>query len=612
LRQREELHENRKDSKRMAAAVDVAAYRDVLIILGTTAVTVPLLRRFGISPALGFLGIGTLVGPSALGKLAQYFPPLHWVTVSDSTQISTFAELGVVFLLFLIGLELSYERLTRMKKLVLGLGSAQVIVTASVIAGAVWWVGAPVPAAILIGGALALSSTAVVVEHLAEQKRLTTTSGRTSFAVLLMQDLAVIPLLFLISALASRGEGSILAGLVTAVGQGMLALALVVTLGRLVLRPFLRLVASADEPEVFMAAAVLIVIGTGVVTAAFGVSMALGAFVAGLLLAETEYRRAVEATLEPFKGILLGAFFFSVGLSIDLGLIVRNPLAFTAALIGLAALKIAILVPLVRAFGQSWLVAIRSALLLAPAGEFAFVTMGLATASGVIPPPIAAFITTLAAFSMATVPWLDRLGDGIARRVQKQLPPDPALLVAPPAPSGKRVIVVGYGRVGQLVCEMLARHKVPFLAVDRDAREIADLRNQGHDVYYGDANNRAFLDMCGIKEASALVLTLHTAGALDEIAVLAKTLNPDLTIIARARDADHAKKLYKLGVTDAVPETIEASLQLSEAVLFDLGVPAGVVIASVHERRDVFRKELQEAGVDHDRVHHAVRSRANL
>lgn len=601
-----------KDSNGMAAAVDVAAYRDVLIILGTTAITVPILRRFGISPVLGFLGIGTLVGPSALGRLSETIPFLRWITVSDSTQISAFAELGVVFLLFLIGLELSYERLTRMKKLVLGLGSAQVVLTTTIIALAAWWIGRPVAAAILIGGALALSSTAVVVEQLAEQKRLATTTGRTSFAILLMQDLAVIPLLFLVSALATRGEGSVTLGLMTAVAQGAIAIALVVFIGRLVLRPFLRLVASADEPEVFMAAAVLIVIGTGVVTAAFGVSMALGAFVAGLLLAETEYRRAVEATLAPFKGILLGAFFFSVGLSIDLSLIIAQPGLFFLALFLLVAVKIAVLVPLIRAFGQSWLVAIRTALLLGPAGEFAFVTMGLATGSGVVTAQTGAFITTLTAFSMATVPWLDRIGDLLARRQQAKVAPDPELAVAPPTASEKRVIVVGYGRVGQLVCEMLTRHNVPHLAVDKDAREIAELRREGHAVYFGDANNRAFLEMCGIKDASALVLTLHTAGALDEIAALAKSINPDLTVIARARDADHAKRLYKLGVTDAVPETIEASLQLSEAVLFDLGVPAGLVIASVHERRDIFRKELQEAGVDESRVQHAVRSRTTL
>ncbi len=195
---------------------------------------------------------------------------------------------------------------------------------------------------------------------------------------------------------------------------------------------------------------------------------------------------------------------------------------------------------------------------------------------------------------MATVPFLDKLGALVARRVEKKAAPDPELAVAPPVAAGRRVIVVGYGRVGQLVCEMLKTHDVPYIAVDRDAREIADLRRQGHDVYFGDANNHAFLEQCGVRDAASLVLTLHTEGALDEIAQIARALNPKLTIIARARDADHAKRLYRLGVTDAVPETIEASLQLSEAVLFDLGVPAGKVIASVHERRDVFRRELQE------------------
>ncbi|KAF0124966.1 MAG: monovalent cation:H+ antiporter-2 CPA2 family [Xanthobacteraceae bacterium] len=528
--------------------------------------------------------------------------------MADTKQMATYAELGVVFLLFLIGLELSYERLTRMKRLVLGLGTLQVVLTAAVIALAATWVGRPLAAAILIGGALALSSTAVVVEHLAEHKRLATTSGRTTFAILLMQDLAVIPLLFLIGALSQRGEGSVAMGLALAIGQGILAVALVVLVGRTVLRPFLRQVAALHEPQVFMAAAILIAVGTGVVTAAFGVSMALGAFVAGLLIAETEYRRAIEATLQPFKGILLGAFFFSVGLSIDLPALWRHPGGYALAVTALIALKIAIIIPLVRAFGQSWLVAIRSALLLGPAGEFAFVTMGQATASGVISPEAGAFITTMTALSMATVPILDKVGGWIAARMETKAAPDPELAVAPPTANGKRVIVVGYGRVGQLVCEMLARHRVPFIAVDRDPREIASLRRQGHDVYYGDANNHAFLEQCGIRDAASLVLTLHTEGALDEIAQIARSLNPDLTIIARARDADHAKKLYGLGVTDAVPETIEASLQLSEAVLFDLGVPAGKVIASVHERRDVFRKELQEAGVDETRVRNAVRS----
>lgn len=309
----------------MAAAVDIAAYKDVLIILASTAVTVPILKRIGISPALAFLGIGALVGPSALGSLAPTYPWLSWITVADTKQMATYAELGVVFLLFLIGLELSYERLTRMKKLVLGLGSLQVVVTASIIAAAAVWIGRPVAAAVLIGGALALSSTAVVVEHLAEHKRLTTTSGRTTFAILLMQDLAVIPLLFLIGALSQRQEGSVAMGLLMAMIQGVIAVALVVLVGRTLLRPFLRQVAALHEPQVFMAAAILIAVGTGVVTAAFGVSMALGAFVAGLLIAETEYRRAIEATLQPFKGILLGAFFFSVGLSIDLPALFSRP-----------------------------------------------------------------------------------------------------------------------------------------------------------------------------------------------------------------------------------------------------------------------------------------------
>jgi CPA2 family monovalent cation:H+ antiporter-2 len=327
------------------------------------------------------------------------------------------------------------------------------------------------------------------------------------------------------------------------------------------------------------------------------------------ILAETEYRRAIEATLEPFKTHAARRVLLSLSAcrSISKALFAA-PLAYALAVAALIALKIAILVPLVRAFGQSWPVAIRSALLLGPAGEFAFVTMGQATAAGVVSPETGAFITTMTAISMATVPLLDRFGGWITGRLAVKAAPDPELAVGPPTAAGKRVIVVGYGRVGQLVCEMLARHQVPYVAVDSDPREIAHLRRKGHAVFFGDANNGPFLEQCGIRDAASLVLTLHTGGALDEIAQVARSLNPGLTIIARARDADHAKQLYSLGVTDAVPETIEASLQLSEAVLFDLGVPAGKVIASVHERRDAFRRELQDAGVDEARVRNAVRS----
>ncbi|MFN3856032.1 MAG: cation:proton antiporter [Phreatobacter sp.] len=593
----------------MAATVDIAAYKDILIILGTTAVAVPVLGRLGVSPVLGFLGIGTLLGPSGLGQLAAHWDLLRFVTASDSAQIAAFAELGVVFLLFLIGLELSFERLARLRTLMLGLGSAQVVASMAVIALAAGWIGLPVPAAILIAGALALSSTAIVVEHLASRRRLASSTGRTSFAVLLFQDLAVIPLLFMIGVFAARADGgSIWTGLTLAVAQGVAAIVLVVIVGRLILRPFLRMVASADEPEAFVAAAVLVAVGTGVITAAFGLSMALGAFVAGLLLAETEFRRAVEATLAPFKGILLGAFFFSVGLSIDLGIIAARPATFLALLAGLLVVKMAIVVPLVRLFGQSWTVAIRSALLLAPAGEFAFVIIKLSMAAGVVAPATGAFVITLTAVGMALVPLLDRLGERFERRLVPPAPVDPELLVPPPETAGRHVIVVGYGRVGQLVCEMLQRHAIPFIAIDRDVREIAALRRAGHEVYFGDAASPGFLENCGIRQASALVLTIHTAGAIDEIASLAKGLRPDLTIIARARDADHASQLYRLGVTDAVPETIEASLQLSEAVLLDLGVPAGLVIASVHERRDLFRQALQEAGGDPERVRKVLRS----
>ncbi len=351
----------------MAAAVELAAYKDALIILASTAVTVPLLKRIGISPALAFLGIGLIAGPSVLGGLSATYPWLAWFAVSDSKQMAAFAELGVVFLLFLIGLELSYERLTRMKKLVLGLGSLQVLVTAAIIVLAAWWLGRPVAAALIIGGGLALSSTAVVVEYLAEQRRLTTTTGRATFAILLMQDLAVIPLLFLVVALSQRGEeGSILFGLAMALVQGAAAVAIVVLVGRRVLRPFLRLVAAMHEPQVFTAA------GDPHRHRHRAAHRRLRRLHGARRLRRRPAHRRDgipprhRGDAGALQGILLGVFFFSVGLSLDLPAVIASPGTFGAALAALIVLKIAVIVPLGRAFGLSWIVAFRTALLLGP------------------------------------------------------------------------------------------------------------------------------------------------------------------------------------------------------------------------------------------------------
>jgi CPA2 family monovalent cation:H+ antiporter-2 len=599
----------------MAAAIELSSFKEPLILLATAGVVVPLVHRFNVSPVLGFMAAGALLGPHGLGMIAEPASPLSWFTISNPRDIDSLAELGVVFLLFVIGLELSPQRLVTMRRRVFGLGSLQVLLCGGALAGIARLLNEPPRAAILIGLALALSSTAIVLELLARQDRLVTHTGRTSFAVLLLQDLAVVPILFLVGMLSRDTELPILTGLGTALLQAALVLAVIVGFGVVALRPLFRQVAATDSPELFMATTLFVVVGASVLTAAAGMSMALGAFVAGLLLAETEYQRAIEAMIEPFKGLLLGVFFFSVGMSIDIGTVIQRPALVLLGAAGLILIKAVLFLPLARLFGLDTPSAIESSLLLGPGGEFAFIIIGLASTAGIVAGPTAAVVLAVVSLSMAALPLIAtasrRASEVLARRAR------PALTLVPeavaPAPASEApAIIVGYGRVGEVVAEMLAEHKVPHLVTDRDVRLIEKGRANGHAVHFGDAKNPQFLETCGIRQAPALIITIHIQKDIDEIVKAAQEIRPDVTIISRARDADHARHLYAEGVADAVPETIEASLQLSEAALVNIGVPTGPVIASIHERRDRFRAMLQDAVRTSERPIRAIRAKQAL
>jgi monovalent cation:H+ antiporter-2, CPA2 family len=571
------------------ASFDSDTYRDVLLFLITAAVIVPLFRQLKMSPVLGFLIAGVALGPFGLGAVAAKVSWLSFLTISQHEQIERVGELGVVFLLFTIGLELSWERLARMRRLIFGLGALQVVLSAAALGGIGYALGQSASAAATIGSALALSSTAIVIPVLAERKRLHSSGGRTAFAVLLFQDLAVAPLLIMV-AMLSAADASGLAPLY-ALLPAVLALAAVVGLGRLLVRPLFRHVAATGNPELFMAACLLVIIGTGLVTAATGQSMALGAFIAGLLLAETEYRREVEVLIEPFKGLLLGLFFVSVGAGLDFSEAADRPGTVAAMIGGLLAIKACVILLVCAALGLPRTVARETALLLAPGGEFAFVLIGAAVTAGIMPAPVATTAAVAVTLSMFAIPGLARLAERLGRRHAEHA--DTAGAVPIPEDGTGRVLIIGYGRVGQLVGEMLARHGVRYLAVDREPALVARERDAGRSIYYGDATRPDFLRRCGIDAALALVVTMDSPSAIEHVVRAGRTVRPDIAIIARARDAEHATKLYRLGVSDAVPETVEASLQLSEAVLVDIGVPAGPVIASIHERREEFRKLLQ-------------------
>jgi CPA2 family monovalent cation:H+ antiporter-2 len=578
----------------MSAPINIDTYSDALVVLGTAGVVIPIMRRWGLSPVLGYLAAGAILGPLGLGSLITAFPFLYWVTIVDAKNVTGIAELGVVFLQFLIGMELSYERLKAMRRLVFGLGSLQVVLSAAVIGGVALWAGQRLAASIILGACLALSSTAIVVELLSSQGRLATIAGRVSFAVLLAQDLAVVPILLFVSILGADAKSLVIASLALALFNAAIAVAAIIIFGRLLLRPLFRLVASTGVSELFVAAALFVIIATGVAAALAGLSMALGAFVAGLLLAETEFRKAIETTIGPFKGLLLGVFFFTVGMNIDVRELIREPLWLITSVIALIVLKSILLAGLARLFRLPWSAAVEMSLLLGPGGEFAFVGIGMATTLGLINADVAGFTLTATSITMALIPALSALARRAAPKLAEAKPPEPELAVAPREASG-HAIIVGYGRVGQVVCSMLDRHQFRYIAVDSDAAAVPRQRRNGREVYYGDATNLDFLKSCGLAQARAVIVTVAAPEAIDEIVRHVRLVRRDVVIVSRARDAAHARHLYAVGVNDAVPETIEASLQLSEATLIGLGLAAGPVIASIHERRDELRRELQQA-----------------
>ena len=577
----------------MAGETDVTVYRDALIVLTTAAVIVPVVRRLKFSPVIAYLAAGVILGPNGIALLAPGNQFIDWVTISPENNLEFAGELGVVFLLFLIGLELSPQRLLTMRRLVFGLGSLQILISAVAIGGLCYALGVALAPAVLIGLSLALSSTAIVIELLSQQQRLATVTGRTSFSILLMQDLVVVPLILLVTLLAGNAGVSVLEGVMTALVQAVFALVAVAGVGWLLLRPLFRHVAASESQELFVAATLLVIVASGLATAVAGLSMALGAFVAGLLLAETEFRRAIQATVEPVKGLLLGVFFFTVGMNLDTRLVVSEPLQILFGTLGLIGLKALLLLPLLRAFSIAPSARAEVVLLLGSGGEFAFIVIGLALTAGVVASDVAAIIFAITTLSMLMLPLLDILGRAIAGHLQKNEELAPELLMQPTAEMAPRALIIGFGRVGRLLSEMLEEHDVSHLAIEHNPSNVTPWRQRGRPVYYGDAKSDYFLRQSGISQADAVLITINSPSAVEDIVREVRRVNPNVVIVARARDAEHARKLYELGATDAVPETIEASLQLAEASLVGLQVPTGLVIASIHGKRDELRQTLQ-------------------
>jgi CPA2 family monovalent cation:H+ antiporter-2 len=573
-------------------SVDPSSYKEILVILVAAGVIIPVFRKLGISSVLGFLIVGILIGPSVLGQFAESYPWLNYLTLTQREETNALAELGVVFLLFMIGIELSFERLMTLKRYVFGLGGLQVILSSVALAVILYFLGLAPAESAVIGAALSLSSTAIIIQILSDEKRLGSSTGRKAFSILLFQDLAVVPILIMVGILSAKDNGNVTAGVLQALVQAGAAIGIILLVGRYLMRPLLRLVAQAQSPDLFMAATLLIAVGTGLLANLAGLSMALGAFIAGLLLAETEFRREIEAIIEPFKGLLLGAFFLLVGMGINLGEVVHNPLLVVGLAAGLIAVKAISVLAAGAVMGIMPSALLETALLLGPGGEFAFAILATAKGSGLLSPVGNETALIVVSISMLAIPLFARIGRRMSRKlvVKGMLPA--AALEEPPSDAANRVIVVGYGRVGKLIGAMLSENQVPFIAVEADADIVASERKRGTPIYFGDAARPEFLRRCGIAEAKALAITVNAPSKADAVLQTARRERADLKIIARARDEKHAMHLYQLGVTEAVPETIEAALQLGEAVLVESGVAMGLAIASVHERRDGFRKLL--------------------
>ncbi len=586
----------------MATETGIGIYREALVFLGTAGVVIPLMARLRISPVVGFLVAGLILGPNALGRLDDFWPWLSWIAITSQEAIDKLAELGVAFLLFTIGLELSFDRLWTMRRLVFGMGMSQVVLTTAAIGATAFAFGNPAEASLVIGACLALSSTAIVLQLLAEQQRLTSTVGRSVFSVLLAQDLAVVPILFLIIVFSGAADGSgsgataansVWAGLGLALTQAASAILLIVGIGRIVLRRLFRSVARTRNRELFMATILFVVVGASLLTHVAGLSMALGAFLAGLLLAETEFRHQVEVDIEPFKGILLGLFFLSVGMRIDLAQVANDPLMLAASIFGMVAIKAAVIGGLARLFGCTWPVAIESSLLLAGGGEFAFLVLSLGSSGGLMSSGVEQFMLLVASGTMLLTPILARLARKFGLLVTKASTVDRAYSDPGPIETG-RTIVVGHGRIGRIVCDVLENEGLSFIAIERETEVVTHGRHEGRHVVYGDAVQHEFLRKCGLAEAPAVILTMHEPSEAEHVLQAIRAERADVPIVARARDAQHAKRLFALGATDVVCEVLEAGLELAGTTLQALGVGTGKIVAIIHDKRDTLKMPLRK------------------
>ncbi|MEO6354790.1 MAG: cation:proton antiporter [Oxalobacteraceae bacterium] len=570
--------------------------RETLLFLALAGILIPLLQRWRVNQILGFLAVGVLVGPFGLGLWAAAVPWLAYFTFPRLEGVAALAELGVLFLMFMIGLELSAARLWALRRWVFGAGTAQVCISALVLGGIAYLFGNRLETAVVLGLVLALSSTAVAMQLMTEQRTLGTPLGQSVFSILMMQDLFVVPLLILVGILAKGQTDGLfaLAGLTLLKSVGVIVL--IYLLGRRVIRPLFSAFARQGRPDVFMALTLLSTLGIAGLTAMAGLSMALGAFLAGLLLAETEFKHEVEVTIEPFKGLLMGLFFISVGLGIDLREIAQAPLWLPLSLLGLFAVKSLVLAGLLKVGGFNWGRALEGGLLLGQGGEFAFIVVGYAMTAKLIAPALGQFVMLVVGLSLFATPLAAKAGRMFADWWEAHhWQPVGELNADLPEPSAGLVIIAGFGRVGQLLGQILDSQGIRFIALENNARLVAELHPQGVPVYFGDAARAELLRKVHADRAAAVVLTMdHPASALHAVRAIRREY-PQLPVFARSRDESHARMLKKAGATIVIPETLESGLQLSAFVLQTLGIAEGTAAQVIQNERERRIAALQES-----------------
>ncbi|ODP36134.1 cation:proton antiporter [Sphingomonas turrisvirgatae] len=572
----------------MALDLTNSGFSDALVILGAAGLVIPAFARFRISPVIGFILVGALVGPAGLGQLVDRAPWLYYLTITDPHSIEPFAEFGIILLLFSIGLELSFRRLWSMRGLVFGVGAAELLGAALLIGGGLFAMGQNWAGALGLGLALALSSTALVLPIAGT----TSPVGKSAFAMLLFEDLALVPIVFMLGALAPAAADAGWSDLVGTLGRGGIVVAILFIGGRFILPRMFGQAARTKSPELFLAASLLVVIVASMATTAVGLSPIVGALLAGLLIAETEYHSEVEVITAPFKGLALGVFLITVGMRLDLRMVLHDWATLLAAILGVMAVKVGVTVALLKLSGARTGTATEAGVLMASPSETTLIVLGVAATAGLIQPSTAAFWTTVTAIGLTITPLLAQAGKAVARRLeardQHRTPETSEVTIG-------GTVIIGFGRVGRTVADMLHAHGKPYIAVDADIDGVATARREGYSVMFGDVSRSELVDRLNLGHADALILTMDDPVLTVRLTRRVRSWVPGIPIIARARDAQHAAELYKAGATDAVPETLESSLQLSEAVLVDLGVAVGPVIASIHEKRDEMRRTIKAA-----------------